>query len=475
MPTHRQMPRFVATGLVVLLMAACAPLRVVGPDYQPQPPATAPAWQATLPHGGSQAALAQWWRQLDDPLLPVLIERAQAQSPSLVQAQTRISQARSVLIAAGAASQPTLDLGASTNRAAVTFGGPLFLRTLTQVQAQSSWEIDLFGGLRREREAAAARLDARAADWHEARVSVAAETANLYAQLRFCELQVALYDEDLKSRRESARLTDLAAGAGFQAPANAALARASVADASARLSGQQADCDLVIKSLVALTAADETQLRGELAAARARPPKPRAFEVLQVPAQLLNQRPDLASAERELAAASADIGVAEAARYPKLSLSGSVAPSYVVTAGQSISAVTWSIGPSLSLPLFDGGRRLANRDAAVAAYEAAEANYRARARSAVREVEEALVRLTSANRRQPDVESAADGYRANLAAAQSRYTAGVGSLLELEESRRLSLAAQANVIAIDRDRLSAWISLYRAIGGGWTPESKVSP
>ena len=187
-----------------------------------------------------------------------------------------------------------------------------------------------------------------------------------------------------------------------------------------------------------------------------------------MPADLLGQRPDLASAERELAAASADIGVTEAARYPRLSLSGSVAPIILAAVGQTIRATTWSIGPALTLPVFDGGRRLANVETAKANYQLAETNYRSKARQAVREVEDALIRLGSANNRRADIDAAAEGYRANLAAAQSRFGAGLGSALELEESRRLALAAEANVIAIQRDRITAWISLYRAMGGGWS-------
>lgn len=449
------------------LLTACAPLRMVGPNYAQSPPATASAWVAPLPHNASKSELAQWWQQFDDPVLVKLIDRAQTESSSVAAAQSRVTQSRGLLIAAGAAGLPNLDVGGSFNRAAISLGGPLFVRSLTQVQAQSAWEIDLFGGNQRQREAAAARVDARQADWHDARVAVAAETANLYMQLRFCELQVALFEEDLKSRRETARLTELASKAGFQAPASASLTQASAADAAARVTSQQADCDLTVKALVALTGWDELEMRRELASGKARQPKLGEFDIAQVPASLLSQRPDLAAAERDVAAASADVGAAEAARYPSLSLSGSIAPILLVAAGQSLRATTWSIGPAVNLPIFDGGRRASNVETAKANYESAQTSYRQKARQAVREVEEALVRLASANGRERDINAAALGYRANLAAAQSRFSAGLGTALELEESRRLALVAQANVIAIVRDRTNAWISLYRAMGGGW--------
>ena len=258
--------RTASAVIAAALLSACAPLKVSGPNYSPPDSGAAAAWQATKPHNASKASLAQWWQQFDDAVLIKLISQAQAENASVAQAQARIAQARGLVVAAGAATRPNLDVGASFNRAATSFGGPIFVRSLTQVQAQSAWEIDLFGANQREREAAAARLDARQADWHDARVAIAVETANLYMQLRFCELQVALFEEDLKSRRETARLTDLSAKAGFQSPANAALIQASASDSAARLTAQQAECDLAIKTLVALTAMDETTLRTRIGA-----------------------------------------------------------------------------------------------------------------------------------------------------------------------------------------------------------------
>jgi outer membrane protein TolC len=136
-----------------------------------------------------------------------------------------------------------------------------------------------------------------------------------------------------------------------------------------------------------------------------------------------------------------------------------------------LSLTTWSIGPSLVLPLFDGGRRSANAEAYRAQYAAAESIYREKVRVAVREVEEALVRLDSAASREADTATSARGYRANLDAAQARLKAGLGSTMDLEEARRLSLAADATVAALAQERVGAWIALYRAVGGGWEPES----
>jgi len=439
-----------------------------GPGTPPARPAADDGWQTRLPHGGAPADLATWWSQFDDPTLDELLAAAQRESGSLAQAAARIEQARAAAVAAGASGLPTLDLNLANNRGTINIGTTILLATQNRATVQAGWEIDLFGRIAREREASLARLDARTADWHEARVSVAAETAAQYLQFRYCEALVAIAQADAASRAETATVTDRAAAAGFQAPAAAALTRASAAEAAGRLTGQRAECDLTVKALVALTGLAEPEVRARLAATQGRLPAPRAFEVKAVPAGLLAQRPDLAAAERALAAASADIGAAEGDRYPRLSLAGSVGPLRIDAGQLGATLSTWSIGPSLTLPIFDGGRRRANVESARAAYVAAEADYRTRARQAVREVEEALVRLQSAADREGDARIAAEGYRRAFEAAQVRWKGGLGSLLDLEDSRRFTLSADSTLAGVQRDRVAAWVSLYRALGGGWT-------
>jgi NodT family efflux transporter outer membrane factor (OMF) lipoprotein len=436
-----------------------------------QAPTQQPAAQALAAHGGSSAALKAWWQQFDDPVLIELLGAAQRASASLAQAASRIERARADAVAANAASNPSLDATAGANRSAFSFGGPAVLRSQAQVGLQSSWEIDLFGGAARQRESARAQLDSNLAAWHDARVALAAEVANAYANYRLCEFQVELARADGASRIETARLTGITAGAGLQSPANAALARASAADGAANLLQKQAQCEIDIKGLVSLTAMDEAALRARLARAPGTPPtlpRPARFAIDALPAQVLAQRPDVAAAERDLAVASAEIGVAEADRYPRLSLAGNIAPTRSRLDGSpTISVTTWSIGPTLTLPLLDGGRRAANAEAARAQYAAAEAAYRAKARNAVREVEEAMVRLASVAERLNDTRTAAAGYRESMEGARTRQRAGLASLIELEDARRTSYAADAAVVALEYEGVSAWISLYRAAGGGW--------
>jgi outer membrane protein, multidrug efflux system len=263
-------------------------------------------------------------------------------------------------------------------------------------------------------------------------------------------------------------LSELSAQAGFTAPATAALARASAAESAARATQQRSQCDVERKALVALTAMPEPQLREKLALPWTEASQATTLAVAAVPAQLLAQRPDVYQAEREVAAASADVGSAQAQRFPRLSLAGSIAAGSLHAGGVSTDLQTWSIGPlAVTLPIFDGGRRAANVDAAQARYEDAAAQYAARVRQAVREVEEALVNLDSARLRTEDARVATEGYRISFAATEARYRSGLASLVELEDARRTALAAETAWVALQRERVAAWIALYRAMGGGW--------
>lgn len=456
-PFHR-----LATATVALCaFSGCAVQR---PAPAPAPPVPA-AWSAPVPEGRS-AALAAWWQQFDDPLLADLVEAAEVASPTLATARSRIAQARATRVAANASLLPGVDANASLQRANEP---PLPLSTTLQGGFQTTWEIDLFGGNRAAAEAARTRLVAANAGWHDARASVAAETANAYFRTRTCQRLLAVAERDARSRAETARLSGLTERAGFTAPATAALARASAAEGSARVTQQRAQCEVDLKVLVALSGEIESALRRRMEGTWSGIPAAMAMGVARVPAELLAQRPDVYQAELEVAAASADVGAARAERFPKLSLSGAIAAGAVRLGGQTEQARTWSIGPlAMTLPVFDAGRRAANEDAAVARYEEAASLYAARVRQAVSEVEQALVNLDSARSRADDAKAAVEGYRASFTATEARWRSGLASLVELEDARRTLLAAETALAGLDGERAAAAVALYRALGGGWT-------
>ncbi|MBA3479016.1 MAG: efflux transporter outer membrane subunit, partial [Lautropia sp.] len=346
---------------------------------------------------------------------------------------------------------------------------PSVAATIGAVSLDALWELDLFGANRRTREAALARLEARTAEWHDARISLAAEVAAAYSNLRGCEALLQVYRQDLASQRVVLDLTRRKVRSGFSSPADAALITAASAESSNRARAQQGQCDLLVKSLVTLTAQPEHLLRAQLAASTGRLPQPALLAVTQVPAAVLAQRPDLASLERELVAASNEVGIAQADRYPRIRLTGSIGYAAFRAVGLTGTGATWSFGPALSLPVFDAGRRAALVEQSSGRFEELVAGYRQRAALAVQEVEEALVRLDSATARLADAERAAESFQVYLKAARTRFETGAGSAFEQEDARRSSLNAAAALLQVRSERIAAWISLYKALGGGWEP------
>lgn len=455
--------RAASAAATLVALGACSS----GPAPRPGTAAEAPTqWQAPLPHNGQLTGLKGWWQQFNDPLLVEFIAAAQGVSPTVASAMSRIEQSRATRVAAGAALLPSLDANASGARRRQD----LFtdIGNTGSVGLQAAWEVDVFGAGRAGRDAAQARFDGTQAGWHEARVSVAAEVATQYTSLRACEAQTEQARLDAASRTDTARLTELSMKAGFEAPANAALARASAAQGNSQLTQRRAQCDLLVKGLVALTGLAEPALREQLKPGQARVPQPAPIAMASVPAQVLAQRPDVLNAELEVVAASADVSQAQAQRYPRVGLAGSVSGVRFESPQGAQSGTVWAIGPlTVSLPLFDGGTRRANVVAAQARYDEAGALYRAKLRTAVREVEEALVALQSTADRSADAQVATEGFEASYRATEARFKGGLGSLFELEDARRSALLAQIALIDLQRERSTAWIALYRSLGGGW--------
>lgn len=459
----------------IMYLAGCT---TVGPDYTP-PSVNIPAsWHAALPHQGSTTHLLHWWSGFNDRTLDLLLHSAESGNPTLDQATSAIAAARASREQASANFSPkaggsvglnrsgTSQLGSSLpNASAATISQPN--ATTRSGGLDASWEVDLFGSVRRGEQAAEARLEAREAEWHDARISLAAEVGSEYINFRACQILLQTQQGNLASLRNTADSTKAAVDQGLMSPAESTLAAAGVANAEASVRAQQAECDLGIKALVVLTGIDEASLRETLAQDKPTIPMPPELDIKTVPVQLLSQRPDLVAAERSLAAASADIGVAEANRYPRLSLLGSISVAHSDTQGRGVSTAPWSFGPSLSMPLFDGGRLRAQVASARAGYQTALASYRGRVRTAVKEVEQALVRLDSTTRRSEEVSNAARGYRQYFGAAESNWKAGGINLPTLEETRRNALQAEQADISTRRDRVLYGIALYKALGGGW--------
>jgi outer membrane protein, multidrug efflux system len=452
----------------MLLLVGCAS---TAPTPTPHPPSrnVAAEWHAPLPHDGQLSDLSLWWSQFNDPLLLRLIDAGQRVSPTLAEAGARIADARANRTAQRATLLPLLDAGTSESRSRSEPLQPV--TTVTSASVNISWELDLFGANRAGVRAAQAGLESSEARWHEARILIAAEIATTYTDLRVCEALIGQAEREVTSYEQTSQVVDLLAKAGFETHAAADQARASLAQGRSRLVEQQATCDLLIKSFVSLTGEEEDVLRRDLLANAATLPKPAEITVASVPADALAQRPDIFAVARDVEMASADADQAEAQRWPRVTLTGSIGNSRIGSGGVTTDGNVWSVGPvAVTMPLFDAGARHANATAAHARYQVSTVVYAARLREAIREVESALVALESAANRDVNVLTAAEGFASAYAAVNERYKHGAASLFELEEVRRSMIDAERAVVSLHRDRIVAWIDLYRAVGGDWSSD-----
>ncbi|HJW03196.1 MAG TPA: efflux transporter outer membrane subunit [Azospira sp.] len=472
-----------ASWLMLGIATSLAGCAVVGPEYQaPQLSKTDVPGQWTsstelatkTPATGEERAASRWWSELSDPLLDHLVDEAFRSSPSLEAAMAKLNQSRSAVGQAQAAALPSVDGGAGAQRAVSDASGKGFNQSW--LSTNSSWEIDLFGAVRRGKEGALARHAAQQATLADARVSLAADVADAYLSYRACQSYAALSGQDVKSREATERLTAASVKEGFTAPYQAIRSTASVAEAKTQLAATRAYCERLENQLTRLTGIPRPDLMQSLAdkpTGLDRLPVPRHFSIA-VPREALMQRPDIRAAERNLAAASADIGLAEADRYPRLSLNGSLG--YAAEGGSgALSFGTWSFGPSLSLPIFDGGRRKAAVDMAKSRYDEALAEFKARARTAIQEVEDALTRYAAAHERAENARISATQYQRYFDSVELRFREGASNLLELEDARRAMLSAQQTQLGVQQERLQAWIALNRTTGGGAQYEMDSAP
>ncbi len=436
----------------------------------------------TKPHDGKLAGLKSWWQQFNDPLLIELIEAAQKVSPDIESAKARVIAAQAAVTGADSQLLPsvTSDMSASRSKGSMVFSGAngavYPVSTNLGAGVNASWEVDVWGKNKATKNESLAKLNGANALWHDARVIVAAQTASQYINYRFCEGLANIAKQQADSAQETARLSELTAKAGFLAQTSAKQTLAQAAEAASQQKKQSLQCTLIVKSLVALTAMPEPDLKEQLSKNSGVTPMPAELEVTAIPAVLLAQRPDVLNAERHVDAASFEITVADAQRYPKLSLAGNIGLAYdsylhrINSSRRRSDGFTWSIGPvAVSLPIFDAGLRKANVVTAKAEYEAAKSTYESVVRNAVREVEEAMASLNNTALRLDDLNKAESGFNDLFDATQTRYKANLANLFELEEARRASLQAQTNTYILKNEQALAWVSLYRAIGGGWTP------
>ena len=473
---------FVRSALALSLVAltGCA---TVGADFtEPKAPQTA-AWRhadaATL---DSARLPAEWWTVFNDPALNALEQRAVRDNPGVKASAQRLLQAQAQLGVFRAAQGPTVNLGASVANSrtsaetsqALALGGRSIKGNNFALGASLSYELDLWGRVRRVVEAADAQALAAQDDRDGVILLLSAQVAANYWQLRGLDAEMAILKNALGTRRESEQLVEARFNGGLSNELDLSRARVERANAEADLHEVQRQRNLLEHSLATLAGVSPSApLIAALGTADL--PQPPAIPV-GLPASLLSQRPDLAASVAQLRAANAQVGVAEGAFYPSLSLTGNFG--YASESLRNLAdggARQFSVGPlALSLPLFDGGRNKGNLAVSKARYEEAVANHEGRLLTALREVEDAL---SDVQERQLQGQAQAESQKAAARAflvAQARYERGVSNYLDVTDAQRSSLGADRAAVQIRTQRLLATVSVARALGAGWTPQAPLA-
>jgi len=503
----RALPLFASLGL-----AGCA---AVGPNYKAPELAPPAAYQgvaalASTPRttvSDQQADLSRWWLQYRDPELQRLIERALKANLSLAEAASRIRQARYQEIVAGAPALPQVNAdanashqhisknafppgfasllgggggsssggssggsGGSSSSSAPAFALPGSGVSLYQLGFDASWEIDVFGGVRRAVEAARAGAEAAVWSQRDAEVSLAAEVASAYFALRADQRRTAVYQAEVARQQGLYTLIRDRRTVGAATQLDTERQTNQIANAQARLPDLSSDAEVQIHALGVLLGQAPEDLAAELAPAAPIPSPPPAIPA-GLPSDLLARRPDVRQAERNLAAASARIGVATAELYPEITINGSA--DLVSTSLKTLlrwSSRQYSIAGAVNWPLLDGGEAHADIAIAREQYAQALAAYRNALLTALRDVEDALSRCAADQAQGQSLAQSLQSARNTQTIAQQQYSVGLVDYSDVLNAQAAVLSAQDQIAQNDAALSRDTASLYKALGGGWSSD-----
>ncbi|MGY5333480.1 efflux transporter outer membrane subunit [Pseudomonas protegens] len=471
--------RALSLGLCVLLLSACA----IGPDYQ-RPQVAEPVhykeaegWRQANP--SDALARGAWWELYGDAQLNGLIDKLNSSNQSVAQAEAQFRQARALVRSSRGSFFPSVDLSAGKTRASQGTGSSSSalsssssgIRDTYNTQLGVSWEADVWGKLRRDLEANEASAEASFADLAAMRLSQQSELAQNYLQLRVIDEQKRLLEATVAAYQRSLTMTQNQYQAGVSG-------KDAVAQAQAQLKSTQADLiDLIWQraqfenAIAVLIGVPPAEFN--LAESKTIPVLPQV--PLGVPSQLLERRPDIASAERSVIAANAKIGVAKAAYYPDLTLSLAGGYSSSTYADWiSLPNRFWSVGPKLAMTLFDGGQRSAEVDRTEAVYDQTVAKYRQTVLDGFREVENYMVQLKVMEDEAGVRQQALDSAREALRLTENQYKAGLIAYLDVVTSQTTALSNERSVLSLLQSRLIASVQLIAAMGGGWDGQLQAS-
>ena len=465
------LPLLTLAGLAALL-GSCA----VGPNHAvPENAAVTGGFISPGANSSDPGDLAQWWRRLNDSKLNSLINRALEANQDLKIAASRVAEARAGRASAVSGLFPQANVsgaatrsGSSENAGGAAAAGGKRTMNFFDLGLDASWEVDVFGGTRRGIEAASADLDAAGEAERDVRVGVISEVTIAYMELRGYQARKSVAERNLKSQRETLELTRSRLAAGVNSDLDVARAETQVEATAATLPTFEAALRRSIYRLGVLLGGTPGSLVDELLTAKNLPGTPPTVPV-GLQSDLLRRRPDVRRSERELAAATARIGVAVADLYPRFRLTGA-------TGLQSIEADTlfkgksglWSLGPSLSWPVFSAGRIRANINAQTARQEQAGLAYEKAVYGALEDVEGSLISFGQEQKRYASLTRAVDASRRASKLASDRYKAGITDFLDVLDADRAVLLAEDSQVESQTQVALNFVRLYKALGGGWT-------
>jgi len=469
--------RWVIISMVVFGLSGCAGLASVGPNYETpelvipdrwQEPSTQTVVEIAVFDAGATLDLAQWWRQFNDPDLDWFIAAALLEDLSIEQARARLRQVRANRTQAVSALYP--DVGASVAATPRFYGAPESERPdTTQYDAgfDASWEVDIFGGTRRSIEAAQADVEASQAELENVQVSVIAEVAQNYIDVRNFQQRLLIARLNLGFQAETLQIAQWRYQAGLARQTDVAQAMASLEQTRASLPDLEIELARAKNRLAVLTGQVPGAVGERLAAVKPLPYLPPQVAT-GVPSNVLTQRPDLRVAERNLAAETARVGQTMAKRYPSLNLGASLGWTAFNLTGLGVTdSFIGALFGTLSATLFDGGRLRSQVDAQTAVQEQALIQYERAVLLALEEVENALI--AHALSRQRSQAWSASAQAAASAAQQSRqlYQSGLVDFEQVLITERSQLTAQESLAQSQASQLVTLIQLYKALGGGW--------
>ena len=462
-----------------LLLSACA----IGPDYQRPESAAAEDYKEaagwTRANPSDALARGAWWELYGDAQLNGLVEKLNSSNQTVAQSEAQFRQAQALVRSARGAFLPSADLSVGKTRSSQGTGSSNSsltssssgIRDTLNAQVGVSWEADVWGKLRRGLEANEASAEASLADLAAMRLSQQSELVQNYLQLRVIDEQKRLLQATVEAYQRSLKMSENQYKAGISG-------KDAVAQAQTQLRNTQANMiDLIWQraqfenAIAVLTGQAPSGFSlAETTTVPALPQIP-----LSLPSQLLERRPDIASAERSIIAANANIGVAKAAYYPDFSLS--LQGGYSSSQYQDWISVPnrfWSVGPKVSLPLFDGGQRSAEVDRNEALYDQTVAKYRQTVLDGLREVENYLVQLKVLGDEAVVQEQALESARESLRLTSNQYKAGLIAYLDVVVVQATALNTERNVLNLRQSRLIASVKRSAALGGGWDGNTDLS-